>query len=282
LVSPDYFQTIGMHLHAGRLFTEEDNNEAPRVAIINYAMAHTYWRDEDPLGHRFRFSEQAGSPRAGWVTIVGIVDDVRQMGLNLNGRAEMYFPYTQDVTESEFFYPKDLAVRVEGDPDNYTDAIRKAVWSVDSQQPVSDVQPMQQLVSDELVSRNTQLKLFVAFALVSLLLAAIGLYGLIAYTITQRTQEIGVRMALGARRDHILRLYLSEGARVIVIGLAVGCAGSVAVTRAIRGLVYGVTDTNPLALFVSVAVLTTVGALATYLPARRAALIEPMVALRTE
>lgn len=282
LVSPKYFLTMGMYLRAGRLFTEADNNEAPRVAVINHAMARTYWRDEDPVGRRFRLSEQAGSPRAGWITIVGVVDDVRQMGLNLNGRAEMYFPYNQDVTDSEFFYPKDLAVRVEGAPDNYADAIRKAVWSVDSQQPVSDVQPMQQLVSDELVSRNTQLKLFVAFALVSLLLAAIGLYGLIAYTVTQRTQEIGVRMALGARRDHILWLYLGEGARVILIGLAVGFAGSVAVIRALRGLVYGVTDTNPVPLFVSVAVLTTVGALAAYLPARRAALIEPMEALRTE
>jgi putative ABC transport system permease protein len=282
LVSPEYFQTIGMHLHAGRRFNETDNNKAPRVAVINQAMARMYWRNEDPVGHRFRFGDQEGSPRAAWITIVGVVDDVRQMGLNLSGRAEMYFPYTQDLTDSAFFYPKDLAVRVESDPGNYADAIRKAVWSVDSQQSVSDVQPMSQLVTDELVSRDMQLKLFVAFALASLLLAAIGLYGLIAYTITQRTQEIGVRIALGARRGHILRLYLGEGARIIVIGLAVGCAGSIAVTRAMRGLVFGVAETNPLALFVSVAVLATVGTVAAYLPARHAASTEPMEALRAE
>jgi predicted permease len=269
---------MGIRLRAGRYFTQFDGPEQAPVAIINEAMARQYWPGRDPLGHRFRLS-QANAP---WITIVGIVDSVRQMGLDVAGRAEMYFPCTQPAAAFGYFSPRDLAVRVQGDPLRYSAAVREAIWAVDRNQPVSNIMPMAQLVSDELAAREVEVELLGVFAALALLLAAIGLYGLLAYTVVQRMREIGVRIALGAQPRQVLRATMGEGLRLVLAGLAIGSAGAWALTGAMQKLLYGVKAGDPATFAIAAALLVAVGVLACYVPARRAASIDPMVALRYE
>jgi predicted permease len=278
VISAGYLQTMGIRLRAGRYFTQFDGPEQAPVAIINEAMARQYWPGRDPLGHRFRLS-QANAP---WITIVGIVDSVRQMGLDVAGRAEMYFPCTQPAAAFGYFSPRDLAVRVQGDPLRYSAAVREAIWAVDRNQPVSNIMPMAQLVSDELAAREVEVELLGVFAALALLLAAIGLYGLLAYTVVQRMREIGVRIALGAQPRQVLRATMGEGLRLVLAGLAIGAAGAWALTGAMQKLLYGVKAGDPATFAIAAALLVVVGLLACYVPARRAASIDPMVALRYE
>jgi len=276
VVSADYMQTIGVRLRAGRYFTQFDGPQQAPVAIINEAMARQYWPNQDPLGHRFRLP----GAKAPWITIVGIVDNVRQMGLDVAGRAEMYFPCTQPAASFGYTSPRDLAVRVQGDPMRYANTVREAVWAVDRNQPVSAIMPMTQFVTDELASRQVLMQLLSFFAGLALLLAAIGLYGLLAYTVVQRMREIGVRIALGAQPRQILGATLGEGLRLVLAGLMAGAAGAWALTRVMRKLLYGVEATDPAVFGAAAILLVAVGLLACYLPARRAAAIDPMVALR--
>jgi putative ABC transport system permease protein len=278
VVSAEYLQTIGVRLRAGRHFTRFDGPEQAPVAIVNEAMARQYWPGQDPLGHRFRL----GRANAPWITIVGIVDNVRQMGLDVAGRAEMYFPCTQPAAAFGYFTPRDLAVRVEGDPLRYSAAVREAIWAIDRNQPVSSVMPMTQFVSEELAAREVEVELLGVFAGLALLLAAIGLYGLLAYTVVQRMREIGVRIALGAQPRQVLRATMGEGLRLVLAGLAIGSAGAWALTGAMQKLLYGVKAGDPVTFAIAAALLVVVGLLACYVPARRAASIDPMVALRYE
>jgi predicted permease len=278
VISADYFQTLGVKLRAGRFFRDSDGPDAPAVAIINAAMARQYWRGQDALHHRFRFN----SPGSPWFTIVGIVDDVRQMGLEVNGRAEMYFPYTQPGASFGFFTPRDLAVRVVGDPMAYAKDVQRAIWAVDRNQPIADVMPMEQLIEDKLLSRDVAVKLIGAFAALALLLATSGLYGLLAYTVTERRREIGVRMSLGAEPRDVLSAVLGQGLKLVLGGLGLGAAGSWVLMRSLRGLLYGVAPTDGWVFAASALVLLTVGMMACYVPARRASAIDPMEALRHE
>jgi predicted permease len=278
VISADYLKTIGVQLRAGRFFRDSDGPDAPPVAIINEAMARQYWPRQSPLGRRFRLDE-TGTP---WTTIIGVVDDVRQMALDVNGRAEMYFPYTQAAASYGYFTPRDLAVRVQGDPMSYARALESAIWEVDRNQPVADVMPMGRLIQDKLLSREVAVELIAAFAGLALLLAAIGLYGLLAYTVLQRRREIGTRMALGALPRQVSAGVLREGLQVVVLGLGIGAAGSWAVMRTLKSLLYGVSATDAWVLAASGSVLLAVGLIASYLPARRAAAIDPMTALRYE
>ena len=278
VISPGYLRTIGVRLRSGRFFQDSDGPDARPVAMINEAMARQYWPGQNSLGHRFRL-EQDGAP---WTTIVGVVDDVRQEDLTINGRAEMYFPYTQPGGSYGYFTPRDLAVRVQGDTLSYAKAVGQAIWGIDRNQPIADVMPMKQLIADKLVSRDIAVKLVGAFAALALLLAALGLYGLLAYTVAQRRREIGVRMALGAQPGQVLRSILGEGLRMVLFGLLVGAAGSWAVMRGLESLLYGVTSTDAWIFGGSALVLLLVGSMASYAPAHRAASIDPMVALRDE
>jgi putative ABC transport system permease protein len=277
-ISANYFGTIGVRLRAGRFFRDSDGPDQPSVAIVNEAMVRQYWLGQNPIGRRFRLDE----PKAPWITIVGIVNDVRQMGLDINGRAEMYFPYTQPAGSYGYFTPRDLAIRVKGGPLSYAMAVERAIWGIDRSQPIADVMPMEQLISDKLLSREIAVKLIGAFAGLALLLAALGLYGLLSYTVAQRRREIGVRMALGAQRGQVLSGVLGEGLRLVLSGLALGAAGSWAVTRGLKSLLFGVTPTDVWIFCGSALVLLLVGAIACYAPARQASAIDPMMALRYE
>jgi putative ABC transport system permease protein len=280
IVSADYFRTMGTRLLAGRFFRDSDGPDAPPVVIINEAMARRYWPRQDPLGRRFRF---AGPNAIVWFTIVGVVDNLRQMGLDVNGHTEMYFPCTQPAGLLDgYLTPRDLVARVKGDPKAYTKALEDAVWTVDRDQPIADVMPMEELIADKLLARGVAVKLIGAFAGLALLLAALGLYGLLAYTVSQRRREIGVRMAVGARPGQVSTAVLGEGLRLVVCGLGLGMAGSWAVMRALKSLLYGVTATDGWVLAGSILVLLVVGIIASWLPAHRAATIDPVSALRYE
>jgi putative ABC transport system permease protein len=279
VISPGYFETIGVRLRSGRFFRDSDGPDAPLVAVVNQAMAQRNWPAQDPVGRRFRLDNGGDTP---WITVVGVVDDVRQMSLDLSGRAEMYFPYTQPVGSYGFFTPRDLAVRVNGDPLAYVPALEAAVWDVDRAQPVADVMPMRQLIADKLASRDIAVKLIGAFAGLALLLAALGLYGLLAYMVLQRRREFGVRMALGARPGQVSSSVLREGLRLVGSGLVLGVTASWFAMRALKTLLFGVEATDAWVLSGSILVLLAVGLIASYLPAHRAAAIDPMTALRYE
>lgn len=278
VISAEYLQTLGVRLLAGRFLRDSDGPDAPSVALINESMARQYWPGQNPLGRRIQLDRAAGT----WITIVGVVDDVRQMGLDVKGRAEMYFPYTQPVGTQGYLTPRDLAVRVQGDPMTYAKALETAVWDVDRNQPVAEVRPFEELIAGKLASRELTVKLIGAFAGLALVLAALGLYGLLAYTVLQRRREIGVRMALGAQPRQVALAVLREGLLLVGSGLVLGLACSWVVMRTLQTLLYGVAPTDVWTMTGSAMVLVMVGFLASYLPAQRAAAIDPMTALRYE
>jgi predicted permease len=277
-VSPDYFRAIGTPLLAGRYFNDLDGPDSVPVAIVNESMAKQFWPGQNPLGRRFRMDDD-GQP---WVTIVGMVASARQMGLELAGRAEMYFPSTQEFGMQGYFTPRDLAIKVSGNPLDFAAAVRKAIWSVDRNQAISDVQPLEQLVSQRLTAQREQLWLLASFAGISLLLAAIGLYALLSFLVLQRTRDIGLRMALGARRSMVLGEVLRNGLKLVAMGLAVGIVGAAVLTRVTESLLFGVKSGDIATYGVVSLMLVLTGAVASAVPALRATRIDPAVALRGE
>ncbi len=274
MISDKYMQAIGMTLIKGREFNSSDGANTPKVAIINQAAAEKFWHSENPVGTRF----QRQQPNAPWITIVGIVADVRQAGLDQPPRPEIYFPYQQ----WDYFSPGYIAVRTAGDPMSVANAVRKQVWAVDSDQPVTSVMPLETMLADYLEPRELQSSLIGAFAGFALLLAALGIYAVLAFSVTQRTQEIGLRVALGAQPRDILRGVLKQGLGLAGLGAAIGVAGALALSRLLASLLFGVSATDPLTPFAAVAALLAVAPAACFIPARRAMKVDPMVALRYE
>jgi hypothetical protein len=215
-------------------------------------------------------------------TIVGIVDPVRQTGIDREGRVEMYLPVSQAPAVPSYFYPRDLAVRVTGDPTQFAEAVKRAVWSVDRDQPISDVMPMSMIVEDRLAPRNLQLKLLVGFAVLALMLASLGLYGLLAYTVVQRRREIGIRMALGAQKREVLGAVLADGLKLVAVGLITGLFCAAIFQSFLSSLLYGVTASDSLTFLLTATTLLLTGVVACYLPAHAAASIDPAEALRHE
>jgi predicted permease len=279
VVSPDYFRTLGVPLRTGRLLSAQDNLQAPAVTVINEAMARRYWGDEDPVGKRFKFgSREAKTP---WLTVVGVVGDVRQAGLNSDSLPELYTPFTQE--HQRFVRPRVLFIRTTGDdPLNLVAAVKSQIWAVDKDQPINDVRTMEEIVARSLAPRRFNLLLLGAFAVLALTLASLGIYGVISYAVSQRTREIGVRLALGAQPRDVLTLVLSRGMRPALIGVAIGLMGALALTRVMESLLFGVSATDPLTFALIALLLTLVALLACYLPARRATKVDPMIALRYE
>lgn len=276
VVSRNYMAALKMRLVEGRLLDERDGSGTPLVALINQAMARSFWPGENPIGKRFkRGTFHADVP---WITIIGIVDDVHQAGPAMPARAEMYLPYQQQ----EFFPPDYLAVRASGDPLLLAEPLRQQVWSVDKQQPVADVMPLEQLVGENLAPRRMQASLLGGFAGLALLLASIGIYAVLSFVVAQRTQEIGVRVALGADSHDVLRMVFSHGLKLFAIGAVLGLAAALGLSRTMGHLLYGISASDPVSFLTVTFVLAAVTLLACYIPARRAMRVDPLVALRYE
>jgi predicted permease len=278
VVTPGFMETMGMTLTAGRTFDTGDAASGPLVVVINEAMATQYWPSGHVVGRRLKL----GGPRddVPWRTIVGVVRDVKSMGIDQPARPEMYFPLEQSA--GNWMWPRDLVVRADGDPLALTNAIREAIWSIDPSQPVSDVDTMTAVVEKEVVQRRTQMRLLGAFAALALILACLGVYGVLSLVVSERTEEIGLRMALGAAPASVLRLVVGDGVRLALIGVAVGLAGAWWATRFLQGLLYGVQAHEPLLYAGLAAVLLAVSVVAVYLPARRASRVDPIIALRVQ
>jgi putative ABC transport system permease protein len=278
-VSAAYLQTMGISLRKGRYFNESDSEKSIPVAIINETMARQYWPGEDVVGKRFKIGDP-DSPEP-WRTVVGVVADVRQMGMDSPVKAEMYLPYRQMTTHS-FFAPRDLVVRTSVDPMSIVAAARREIHAVDPNQPVSNIRTMETVLEDEIGQRRLAMTLAAVFAGLALLLATLGIYGVLSYFVVQHTREIGVRLALGARRRNVLGLVMKKGMTLALIGVAIGLVAAFALTRLMSSLLYEVRATDPITFVAVAAMLTVVALLACYIPARRAMKVDPMVALRCE
>ncbi len=272
-VSPNYFGAMGIPLLKGRFFTEADLAESPRVAIINETMARRYFPDEDPIGKRMNITNGPPALRE----IVGVVGDVKQYGLDTQSPAQMYEPYLQRPWSG-----MTLVVRAASEPTGLTSAVRREVLAVDKEQPIARAQTMEEIIADSVAPRRFSVILLAAFAAVALTLAAVGIYGVMSYLISQRTHEIGVRLALGARRRDVLRLVVGQGMRLVLLGVGIGMLAAFALTRLMESLLFGVNPTDPLTYIVVALMLTTSALLACYVPARRATKLDPLVALRNE
>ena len=278
-VTANYLQTMNIALREGRYFTDHDNEKSMPVAIINETMARQYWPGQNALGRRFKLGDPADN--VPWIQIIGIVADVRQMGLDEPVKAEMYFPYQQQ-TQYDFYNPRDLAIRTSGDTTSLVGAVRQIVHEVDPDQPVSNVATMADVLGVEAAQRRMGMIMLVAFAGLALLLASLGIYGVLAYFVTQHTNEIGVRMAVGASPLNILALVLRKGMGLTLLGVGIGLAASFVLTRLMSSLLFGVKASDPIT-FVSVPlVLAVVALIACLIPARRAMKVDPMIALRYE
>ena len=278
VVTPNYFQALEMPLVKGRTFTEADGGNKTPLVVINQKMAQQYWPNGEAIGRQFRFDDP-GTP---WMTVIGIVGNVHQANVETPSRAEMYFSYDQDLGIPGYFKPRDLAIRVAGDPVNFADAVERTIWSVDPEQPVSEVQSMRHLVDTRMETYLLEAKLFAFFSCAALLLSALGIYGLMSYSVTRRTQEIGIRMALGAQREQVLSSFITTAFRLLLVGLVLGSVGSVAATRLLGSMLYGISGIGWGVGALPILVLAVSIALAAYIPARRASAVDPMQALRSE
>ncbi|HEV2664259.1 MAG TPA: ABC transporter permease, partial [Blastocatellia bacterium] len=278
-VNTDFFKAMGIPLLRGRLLTERDAGDAPRVAVVNETMAKNMFPDEDPLGRRIAFT---GSSNPEWYEIVGVVGDVKQYGLDQPTPMQTYEPYVQQPPSSQALSSMTLVVRTSGDPTNFTAAIRNAVLQVDKEQPLSNVRTLDQLLSTSIAQRRFSMLLLGVFAAVALVLAAVGIYGVLNYAVTQRMREIGIRMALGAGQRDVLKLVVSHGMLLTLLGVAAGLAGAFALTRLLTTLLFGVSPTDPLTFAVIALLLALVALLACWIPARRATRVDPIVTLRSE
>ncbi|HKV76534.1 MAG TPA: ABC transporter permease [Candidatus Sulfotelmatobacter sp.] len=273
VVCPNYFRTLGVPTLEGREFTHQDSIGAPGVIVINQAMAHTYWPNENPVGRAIRL----GGPNGPRLTVVGVVKDVHNWGLDENVHPQFFRPYPQAG------WPvMSVVVRTKGAPASYAPAIKAALAEVEPERPVSQVALMQDVVNGSVGSRRFPTFLLGGFAALALALAAVGIIGVVSYSVTQRTREIGIRMALGAGRTDVLKLILSGSMVWVAVGIALGIMASLGLTRLLGTLLYGVKPGNPLVLGSVSFVLTAVALLASYIPARRAVKVDPMVALRYE
>ena len=284
-VSPDYFRVMGIPLLRGEFFSARDAGEpySPEglavfsgAVVINQALARRFWPDEDPVGRRLKPDNSETSP---WFVVKGVVADSSQGALDEQIKPEAYFPMAQMAWR---YRRMNLAIRTQGDAKNLVGSIQKEIWAVDKDQAVYQVQTMEEMVDASIGTRRFAMLLLVLFAGLALALAAIGIYGVMSFSVAQRTHEIGVRMALGGRSRHVLTLILRQGMRPALIGAAIGMAFAFALTRLIKSLLFGVNAADPLTFVVIPLLLLAVALIACYLPARRATKVDPMVALRYE
>jgi len=273
----DYFNVMQIPLQRGRDFGPADFDEkAPRVGIANEMLVRQYFQNEDPLGKRIRW---ARNPQIEWIEIIGVVGDVKHFGLDLPEEPALYTPYTQINPWKRWM---SIAARTQGDAAGAAQALKQEIWKVDSQLPVTRLEPMSEVAASSFTARRFNMTLLSLFAGLALVLAAIGIYGVMSNAVTQRTHEIGIRVALGACAIDVLKLVISNGMSLVLIGTLVGLAGAFALTRLMTALLFGVTPMDGLTVGTVSAVLISVAFLACYIPARRATKVDPLVALRYE
>ncbi|HEU4930904.1 MAG TPA: FtsX-like permease family protein, partial [Pyrinomonadaceae bacterium] len=272
VVSDDYFQTADIPLLRGRLFNKQEGDDKQPVVVINETMAKQIWPGEDPIGKRVRDEDK--------VTVIGVVGDVKNYGLLRQPAPEMYAPYTLKNFWPDMRWNMRLMVRSTLDNNEIAAAVRREVQAVDPAQPIYAVQTMNLVIENTVRDKSLNTTLLSVFAGVSLLLAVIGVYGVMSYTVAQHTREIGIRMALGARPRSILKLIMGRGVVLVSVGVLVGVLASFVLTRFIENMLFGVTPTDPLTFVVIVTILGVVALLACLIPARRAMRVDPIVVLR--
>ncbi|MDB6128840.1 MAG: macrolide transporter ATP-binding/permease protein [Verrucomicrobia bacterium] len=272
-VTPDYFRAMGIRLVRGRLFTARDNATAPRVALINETLARQIFPNEDPIGKRIGITN---GPDA-WREIVGVVSDIKQYGVDRATTNQSYEPFAQVP-----FTSLNVVIRTVGEPAAMLGALRPAVYATDKDQPVGSVRPLEDIMADSISRQRFMMTLLSVFSLVALLIAAVGIYGVMAYNVTQRTSEIGIRMALGAQPGDVLRLVFAQGGKLVGLGLLIGLLTALASARAVESILFNTSAHDPLTLAGITLLLAAVAAVACLLPARRAARVDPIVALRAE
>jgi putative ABC transport system permease protein len=273
-ISPDYFKAIGIPLRQGRFFSDQDRDNSVPVIIISEAMARRFWPGENPIGKRLTPSFHS---KEGAREIVGVVGDVKARGLDSDASTMMYLPYKQAPRPFMSF-----VVRTSSNPESLVQPVSRAIYSIDKEQALTDVQTMDQVLMQSLSDRRFNMTLLLTFAGVALVLAAVGVYGVMNYTVTLRRRELGIRMALGAKASDVLRLVLRQGLTLTLIGVGAGLISAYALTRLMASLLYGVTATDYLTFASVSAVLIVVGLVASFVPARRATKVDPTIALRTE
>jgi putative ABC transport system permease protein len=276
-ISRDYFQTMKMPLLSGREFTTQDRAGVPMVCAVNESFVREFFPNENPISARVRWTF---GPPDKWMTIVSVVGDIKHFGLERAEEPAIYTLYEQQ--DQPWKRWMSLAIRSDVEPGLLAKLVKDQVWAVDNQLPLTNVRTMTEVMARSINAQRFYMLLLAIFAAVALLLAAVGIYGVISYSVTQRTHEIGIRMALGASTSEVLRLVLGQGLRLAVVGVGIGLGGAIALTRVMASLLYGVSATDPLTFVIISALLTAVAALACYIPASRATKVDPMIALRYE
>ena len=273
VVSPRYFDTMGIPLIQGRDFTAEDLANTTLGVVISEKTARYFWPGENPVGKRLKPGSSTSTSR--WRQVIGVVKDVRQNDFVAEPKLQMYFCHEQ----LDWFPPNALAVRTSVDPLSLGAAVRRTIWEIDKDEPVSDIRNMEQVVSEAVARQRFSMLLLGVFANLALILAGVGIYGVMSYSVAQRTHEIGVRMALGAQRSHILKMTMREGVRLVFIGVALGIAAAFVLTRVMESLLFGVSATDPGTFATISLLLVSVALLASCIPALRAMKVDPMIAL---
>jgi len=269
-----YFQTIGVPLLQGRDFTEQDTENSTPVVIVSQLIVERYWKNQDAIGKRLKLGPpDSNSP---WLTVVGIVGDVKQGPLDAETTPHVYRPYAQEPVRSLNFVARSV-----GEPASLAPALRAAIWSLDPQLVMSRVRTMEQVIKESTSPRRFNLFLLGAFAVLAMALSAIGIYGVISYSVARRSHEIGIRMALGAQTSDIITLILRQALWLLGIGVAIGVGGALVLTRFLSSFLYGIRPTDPVTFVGVVVILTGIGLLASYIPARRATAVDPMSTLRS-
>ncbi|HEX7779565.1 MAG TPA: FtsX-like permease family protein, partial [Vicinamibacterales bacterium] len=272
-ISSGYFDTLGVPLLRGRFLTPRDTEKPPMVAVVDDAFAKRYFPNEDPIGHGI----DIGNGSDGFYEIVGVVGNINYSGLEASPPPTMYVPFKQDLFGTMW-----VLVKSTGEPSQLAGAVRQTVREIDRRLPAYSITPLATVLSESVASRRFSMVLLGVFALLAIVLAAVGLYGVVAYTVSQRTREIGLRMAIGARPGDVLRMVVGGGMKLAAIGVAIGLAAAVGVARLVEKLLFGVTPSDPASYGATALILLAVAALASYVPARRAMRVDPLSALQAE
>jgi putative ABC transport system permease protein len=274
VVTPGYLTAMEIPLQHGRAIADQDSGQSAKVALINQRMAEQLWPTQDPVGRRIRFSGNTNSP---WRTIVGVVRDVSQYSLDKEPPMQIYVPHSQFPTTFD-----NIVVKTEGDPYSVLGAVRREILAIDKDQAVYNVVTLEELHRDSLSLRRFLMLLLIVFAGLTLVLAAVGIYGVMSYAVTQRTQEIGIRIALGARPNDVLKLVVKGGIALALSGVGIGVVIAFGLTRLLEALLFGVTPTDALTFVIGSLAIVAVAGLACYIPARRATKVDPLMAMRDE